>query len=282
MWASIMELQDKSPEVPILIEKVGFRDVRRRVKLQTPKGQITLDLSLDLYVEIPSDRRGAHLSRSIEALEVLDVEGRSLEEYLESIASKLLEKHSYAIRASAIAKTTYYVEVEFRGIKSLEPVIVEAEVTRSRDGTRLWSISVEVTGLTVCPSALETTQYYGEKLSHMQRVELKARIHTIGEQARIEKIARALYSSLSAPAITLLKRADEAKLVIEAYRNPKLVEDVVRDATRNIALELVKLRDDTLVEIEAKSYESIHPHNLYAYTKLTLRDAKSILESSHS
>jgi hypothetical protein len=44
----------------------------------------------------------------------------------------------------------------------------------------------------------------------------------------------------------------------------------VREAVANIALELSKLPDDTIIEVEAVSLESIHPHDLYAYKRVTL------------
>ncbi|MCX8196257.1 MAG: GTP cyclohydrolase MptA [Acidilobaceae archaeon] len=272
-----MEPQDSPPAVSLVIEKVGFKDVKRRVRLLTPQGEVALDLTLELYVEISGDRRGAHLSRNIEALEVLGEEGRSLEEYLEGVARRLLEKHDYARRALARARTNYYVVLEFEELRGVEPVEVEAEVSMERGGEREWRIAVGVIGMTVCPSALEYMQQaYGERLSHMQRVKLTARVTTRGERVRIEKLARALLFSLSAPSFSLLKRAEEAKLVAKAFRRPKLLEDVVREAARNV-VELGKLKGDALVEVEAESYESIHPHNLYAYLRSRAEDIKVML-----
>ncbi|MCS7107315.1 MAG: GTP cyclohydrolase I FolE2 [Acidilobaceae archaeon] len=277
MLGAGVELQDRAPEISLVIEKVGFKDVKRRIRLHTPEGEIALDVVLELYVEISGDRRGAHLSRNMEALGVLSGEGRSLEEYLEEVARKLLEKHSYARKVVTRAKTIYYVPVEFEGIRGIEPIHVEAEVQMKREEGRNWKVSVEVTGMTVCPSALEYAETtYGERVSHMQRVNLRARVVTGGEQVRIEKLAKALFASLSAPSISLLKRAEEAKLVREAFRRPKLLEDVVREAAKNV-VEEVRLRGDAWLEVEAESYESIHPHNLYAYLSARAEDVKSIL-----
>ncbi len=285
-----MEIQDLMPSVPLDIERVGFRGVRRRVLLDTPRGPLLLYVDLSLYVDVPGDRRGVHLSRSVEVLyDVLSGEGRSrsLEEYLEGIANRLLDRHSYASRAWASARTTYYVDVEFEGLTGLEPVNVDIEVMLGRDGVKRWSVSVEVVGLTVCPSAQETI---ASKLgldvsiapSHMQRVLLKGRVATSGAFVRIEKVARALYKSLSAPTLTLLKRHQEAQLVINAFKRPKLVEDVVREAVANMVVELSKLPDDTIIEVEAVSLESIHPHDLYAYKRVTLGVARDIIQGKAS
>jgi conserved hypothetical protein TIGR00294 len=282
----VLEVQDLMPNVPLDIERVGFRGVRRRVSLYTPRGPLILDVYLSLYVDVPVDRRGVHLSRSVEVLyEVLSIEGssRSLEEYLEGIAVKLLDRHSYASRVWASAKTVYYVDVDFEGLTGVEPVGVDVEVMLERGGGRRWVVGVDVTGLTVCPSAQESI---ASRLgldarvapSHMQRVLLKGRVETIGSFVRIEKIARALYRSLSAPSLTLLKRHQEAQLVINALRRPKLIEDVVREAVINMATELSKLPDDTVLEVEALSLESIHPHDLYAYKRATLGRVRSLIQ----
>ncbi len=281
-----MEVQDLISSVPVDIERVGFRGVRRRVLLDTPRGSLFLDIDLSLYVDVPSDRRGVHLSRNVEVLyEVLSFEGifRSIEEYLEAIAKGLLDKHPYASRAWASARTTYYVDFEFEGLTGLEPVSVDIEVVLERSGGRRWSVSVTVSGLTVCPSAQEAI---ASKLglnaiiapSHMQRVLLKGKVETSGSFVRIEKVARALYRSLSAPTLTLLKRPQEVQLVLSALRRPKLIEDVVREAVVNIARELAKLPDDTIIEVEALSMESIHPHDLYAYKRISLGKARNILQ----
>lgn len=270
-----MELQDMRPEVSIRIEMLGFRGVKRRIRLNTPEGEIQLDVVLDLLIEIPDDRRGAHLSRSIEA--VLAEEARSIEDYLEIVAGGLAQRHEYAKRVIARAKTVYYVDVELAGIKSREPVSAEVEVALSRE-SRIRRVFVEVTGITVCPSALDyIRRAYGETMSHMQRVRLRGGVEAKKSHVRIERIAKALFSSLSAPAITLLKRAEEAKLVREAFKRPMLIEDVVREAAKQMSLELKELEDDAVLEISAESYESIHPHDLYAYLKISLGEARKAL-----
>ncbi|MEM1873148.1 MAG: GTP cyclohydrolase, FolE2/MptA family [Acidilobaceae archaeon] len=274
-------IQDLSPPIRIPLERIGFRGLRRRIALETPLGLLQLDVTLDLYVGISGDRRGAHLSRTTEAtLEALETRlpARSIEEYLELLAQRMLEKHDYAEHVEVRATTTYYVDVEFGKLRGREPVSVDVEVAVARGGSRVWSVAVTAAGLTACPSAQQTiSKLLGiespKTPTHIQKVFLKGRISSSKGFARIEKLAGALFKSFSAPAFTLLKRVDEAELVLRALSNPKLLEDVVRDAVANIALEFKELPRETVIEVEAESYESIHPHNLYAYKKTTLGEA---------
>ncbi|ADM27131.1 protein of unknown function DUF198 [Ignisphaera aggregans DSM 17230] len=273
-----MELQDKEPTISIDIEMLGFKNVRRKLVLRTDKGSIALDADISLYVDVDSSRRGVHLSRTAEALlEVIEerYEAKTIEEYLDAMALKLLEKHEYIKRAIVNAKLTYYIEIEYHGIRGLEPIEIEVEVERLRNGERFWKLSVGVKGITVCPSAKESiasmlNQNIEIAPSHMQRVVLKGRIISRGNFIGIEKIARTLFNSVSAPTFTLLKRTQEAKLVLEAHKKPMFIEDVVREAIWNIGKEIKSFDKQTIIEVEVESYESIHPHNLYAYKKTTL------------
>lgn len=276
-----MEIQDLEPTLRIPLEKIGFKNIKHRINLKTPKGEIILDLNMDVTVAINGDRRGAHLSRNIEALSVSELltpsDAHSIEEYLEMVATRLLKLHDYASHAEARARTTYYIDLSFNDITGREPVDVDILVRKSRDGTRLWTVSVTVAGMSVCPSAQSTIEsIIGEsKLtpSHVQRVLVSGRVTTTGEMVRIERIANAIAKSFSAPAFTMLKREQEARLVIEAHRRPKFAEDIARESICNIARDLAgSISEESIIEVEVLSLESIHPHNVYAYTKGRLKD----------
>jgi len=271
-----VELQDYRPEHAIPLELVGFRGVRRRIRIESPAGPIELDVSLDVYVSIGPERRGAHLSRHVEAVDSAASHYGSLEDYVESVARELLRRHSYADKVRAAARTVYHVEVEFAGIRGREPVEAQVEVTLDRGGRAERRVAVTVAALTVCPSAQATVaEWLGyERLpapSHVQRVLVTGRVETRGEMVRIEEVARALWGAASAPAFTLLKRADEARLVVEAHRRPRFAEDVARHAAVALARLLSgRLPGDSTVEVEVVSLESIHPHDVYALARGTL------------
>ncbi len=185
-----MEIQDLAPQHPIPLARVGFRGVRRRILVNSPEGRITIDLDMDLYISIGGDRRGAHLSRNIEALHQVigPGESTSIEDYLFGVASRLLELHKYAYEAVAVGRTVYYVPVSFAEIRGLEPVDVIITAYARRDGTRRWITSVTVTGLSVCPSAQETIRRLtglDPAPSHVQRVRVTGRVESRGEIVRI-------------------------------------------------------------------------------------------------
>ena len=62
---------------------------------------------------------------------------------------------------------------------------------------------------------------------------------------------------------SLLKREDEKFVTESAYKNPKFVEDILRDV-------VIELRNNEIVnsfEVECESIESIHNHSAWAYQK---------------
>lgn len=283
-----VEVQDMPPSIPLPLGWVGFRGVKVRLSLDTPEGPMVLDLSVDSTVSLGSQMRGAHLSRNIEAL-LLALEPRrvykSIEEYLDSVVRNLLELHVYSEWARATASTTLYVNLEHAGIRGVEPVEARVSSTLSRSGDRTVEVSASVYGMTVCPSAMETSASRlgvlpgGVSISHSQKARLTGVISYRSGFIRIEEVARALWSSFSAPTFTFLKRADEARLVEAAHRNPQFAEDVARRAMFNLYT-LAKnhgLPDDARIEVVVESLESIHPHNVYVYMASTLRGVEEAL-----
>ena len=72
--------------------------------MQSKHGAIPLLPTIELYVDLPSSRRGVHLSRDPESLyevlnEYTDSEVYLLEDFCEALVRGLLSKHEYASRA---------------------------------------------------------------------------------------------------------------------------------------------------------------------------------------
>ncbi len=283
-----MEIQDEKPNVHIKLDCVGFKGIRKRLRIGSER-IIELDALLDVCVTIPHYMRGAHLSRNYYAVleSVTGVErGWSIENYLEKIASRLLKLHSYASKAIVRVATYYYVEINHGDIVSEEPVDVSIQVEVSRQGVHEWSVGVSMYGMTACPSAQSTIiEKYGyperPAPTHSQKAKLTVRVSAPGGYfMRIEELARSMAKAFSAPAISFLKRDMEAKLVFDAHRNPKLAEDVARDAVLLVSRLLLSkgFPGSTRIDVEVESYESIHPQNVYVATSIALSEAAALFQ----
>ncbi|HLQ41474.1 MAG TPA: GTP cyclohydrolase, FolE2/MptA family, partial [Thermoplasmata archaeon] len=82
--------------------------------------------------------------------------------------------------------------------------------------------------------------------------------------------------SLSAPTYGLLKRPDEGRLVEMAHRNPKFVEDVVRDVLDRLLKRYPKMPDTTWVRVKSEAEESIHKHNALAERSTTFGELRAL------
>jgi GTP cyclohydrolase-4 len=82
--------------------------------------------------------------------------------------------------------------------------------------------------------------------------------------------------SLSAPTYGLLKRPDEGRLVEMAHRNPKFVEDVVREVLDRILRRYPKMPDATWVRVTSEAEESIHKHNAFAERSTTFYELRAM------
>src|SRR3989337_3456734 len=97
------------------LTKVGVTGVMKPVQIARPNRVVTLPATFDVFVDLPWDQRGAHLSRNLEAIAEIVDEGvrnpvHSLEDLAARISVKLLEKHDYATNGEDGRKTDCFLE----------------------------------------------------------------------------------------------------------------------------------------------------------------------------
>jgi GTP cyclohydrolase I len=125
----------------------------------------------------------------------------------------------------------------------------------------LMRVTVPVT--TLCPCSKKLSEGQG---AHNQRTYVTIEIR--GTEGRmdpaqfvwIEELVEVAEGASSCPVYPLLKREDEKHVTVQAYENPRFVEDVVREVT-------LRLREDPRIgwfRVQARSDESIHNHSAFA------------------
>jgi len=280
------------------LNKVGVTGVVKPVQVRRPNRTLTLTTTLDLFVDLPPDQKGSHLSRNMEAInEVVDRSVRepvdSLEELTETIARSLLKRHEYATTSEVWAQADYFLErTSPSGRTSLEPYRLVARANARRGSPDVErSIGVEVVGMTACPCAMETVredllQAHPEIakwpdgipiITHNQRNRTTAILQEPpGHEIEADELVDIVEESLSAPTFGLLKRPDEGRLVEMAHRNPKFVEDVVRDVLDRLLKRYPKMPDTTWVRVKSEAEESIHKHNAFAERSTTFGELRAL------
>ncbi len=299
------DVQSSLPEVRINLTRVGVKNVQKLVEVARPGKRPVIFISkFDVFVDLPGSLKGANLSRNFEVIDdvlqqAIDGDVKEIEVLCSAVARKLLDRHEYAERTEVRMRSQFMVrrETPISETGCHEVVNVHARAIAQRnEGNPIIrkSIGAEVTGMTACPCAqnimkdhalhvLENLDVAEDKIeaffdevpmaTHNQRGRGFLCIEIDDDQhISLEKIIKILKDSMSARIYELLKRGDESYVVMEAHKNPRFVEDCVREMARKVIAQFRDLPGDTVVTIKQTNEESIHQHNAYAERKATIAE----------
>jgi len=253
--AELVDVQSQKDTRNISIDKVGVKDVRYPISLldKTKKRQHTI-ANINMYVLLPSDFKGTHMSRFIEILnenkDCIDI--KNIDNILSQMRTKLNAEKAYME-----LKFPYFIEKKAPVSKIASLMSYDCRVEAIGDGINnktILSVIVPITSL--CPCSKEISDYG----AHNQRGRAAISVE-FDEMVWIEELVGVAEESASCEIYALLKRPDEKYVTEKAYNNPVFVEDIAR----NIAL---RLNDDNRIKhysIEVENFESIHNHNAYAF-----------------
>lgn len=290
---SLPDVQSHKAPRPFRLTRVGVTGVVKPVRVARSGRANHLVGSFDVFVDLPAQQRGTHMSRNIEVINrVIDEHVRketaSLEDLASGIVHALLERHEYAAEAEANVTADYFRErrTPLNQAPTLERYGIAASALAVRGGEERRSIGVEVTGMTACPCAMEgSRKILSDRghdvedfptITHNQRNVATLLVETpAGHAVEADDLVDIAEASLSAPTFELLKRGDETALVMQAHEHPRFVEDVVREMLHRVLEKYAALPDDTLVVARSEAEESIHKHNAYAERTTTLGELKA-------
>lgn len=89
-----------------------------------------------------------------------------------------------------------------------------------------------------------------------------------------DDLVRIIEASMSSETYDLLKRPDELFVILKSHRNPRFVEDVVREMLQNVVDIYNALPDSTFVLAKQINFESIHKHDAFAERYGTLGEIR--------
>lgn len=254
---TLVDVQGSRDRRQLPIQRVGVKGLRYPLRWRSGVGEQPSVGRFGLYVALPAEQKGTHMSRFLALLEqrladggpALDVAGMRgmFDEML-----VLLEAAAGRIEASLplfVRKTA-----PVSGVQSLMDyelsIVVEGG---ARDAVTTMTVLVPVTSL--CPCSKSISEYG----AHNQRSHVTVSI-VADEPVEPEEVIAIAETQASSELYGLLKRVDEKHVTERAYENPKFVEDLVRDVA-------VALRADRRIRrfvVEAENFESIHNHSALA------------------
>lgn len=250
----IADVQSQHDERRLVIDKVGIRDIKHPIKVLMRDGSTQHTSGLfSMYVNLPHDQKGTHMSRFVELLNQDDVviDVASVNQLLITMNEKLEAENGYI----SVAFDLFMEKAApVSGAKSLMDYHVQLEGSNI-DGEVVTNMSVLVPVTSLCPCSKKVADYG----AHNQRSHITVTAPMNGEFA-IEDVIEMVESQSSSELYGILKRTDEKHITEHAYDNPKFVEDLIRD----IAHELGTTFKLTRFKVEAENFESIHNHSAYA------------------
>jgi GTP cyclohydrolase-4 len=287
------DVQSHRAPWPFRLTRVGVTGVVKPLRVSRAGHANHLVGHFDVFVDLPAEQRGTHMSRNIEVVNrVIDEHVRketaSLEDLASGIVHALLERHEYAAEAEAHVSVDYFRErkTPLNHAPTLERYGLFAAAFATREGVERRTIGVEVTGMTACPCAMEGSRAIlaGKghdvagfpTITHNQRNVATLIVETAaGHMVEADELIDIAEASLSSPTYELLKRGDETALVMHAHESPRFVEDVVREMLHAVVAKYARLPGDTLVVARSEAEESIHKHNAFAERSTTMDELRA-------
>jgi GTP cyclohydrolase IB len=251
---TLPDIQKTQDSRNIPIDRVGVRGVRYpiRVKDRSAGDQHTIG-DFTLTVDLPSEFKGTHMSRFLEALNEHQggISGDELPVLLQSLRDRL-----HARNAHVVVKFPYFMakKAPVTGKEGLMPF--ECGFEAVLNGAYRVKLLAKVPVATLCPCSKEISEYG----AHNQRGWVTVSVESDGH-LWLEEVIEMIEASASCALYPVLKRPDEKWVTERAYDNPRFVEDLVRE----VALAFDKDGRIGRYEIEVENEESIHAHNAYAY-----------------
>ena len=251
---AIPDVQSSADTRHIAIDRVGIKSIRHPVVVSDKSEGVQHTIAtFNMYVHLPHNFKGTHMSRFVE---ILNRHGReisveSFEEILREMVDKLEAQSGYIEMAFP-----YFVNktAPVSGVQSL----LDYDVTfigEIIEGKYRFSMKVLVPVTSLCPCSKKIS----ERGAHNQRSHVTLTVRTNGV-VWIEELVRMAEEQASSELYGLLKRPDEKYVTEYAYDHPKFVEDMVRDIAAALNADE---RIDTYV-VESENFESIHNHSAYA------------------
>lgn len=251
----IPDVQGSADSRQLPINKVGIKAIRHPIRVLDQGGGIQHTIAtFNMYVGLPHNFKGTHMSRFVEILNSHDRE-ISVENF-ETMLRDMVKR---------LEAETGHVEMNFpffidktapiSGVRSLMDYDITFIGEIDAQGNYVQQTRAVVPVTSLCPCSKKIS----DRGAHNQRSHVTITV-TTNTFVWIEEIIRIAETNASCELYGLLKRPDEKYVTERAYDNPKFVEDLVRDVAASLNKDA---RIDAYI-VESENFESIHNHSAYA------------------
>jgi GTP cyclohydrolase I/GTP cyclohydrolase-4 len=306
---SISDVQARLPAVQLGLSRVGVTGVEKVIRIRQNGAEQLFSARFECVVELAPEQKGAHMSRFEEDVndaigEVVLGESTFKVETLAEHIAQLVRTRQGARRAevSVEARFPEHKPAPASGIQTQELYSLHGSAVCTALGTRRL-IGVTAQGMTACPCAQELVSGSArERLSEQgfNTDEIDRILDTVPVASHNQRGLGTLHigctelcddeidattlleiveRSMSSEIYELMKRSDEAQVVEKAHRNPRFVEDCVREMVSGVVETFPELDDRAFVSARQVNLETIHQHSVVAERYGTLGEIRRELET---
>ena len=309
------DVQAGRPATEVSLTRVGVRGVEKVIHVAAAPGSEGDERGGRLYfaelqclVDLNPQQAGVHMSRFEEIVnEVIDrvILDQTLraEELAARIAEQVRERqHGLRAEVTITARYPETVQTPVSRLETQEIYTLFGTAVASDSGTRTLT-GVEAQGMTACPCAQEElTANARERLvddgfteDEIERIFTSVPVATHNQRGigslhlgrpegdshliDARDLLHIVEQSMSSEIYELMKRSDEAHVVEKAHRNPRFVEDVVREMIRRVCEAYPELGEGGFVHARQENLETIHRHSVVAERSGRLAEIRAELET---
>ena len=289
-----LDVQAQRPTIHVSLSRVGVTGVEKVIRLRGDAGEQLFYARLNCFVDLGPKQKGAHMSRFEEVVnesigEVILGESAFRAEELAQHIAELVRARQEARRAEVTIEARFpeHKPAPLSGIETQELYTLFGTAVASERGTRR-IVGVAAQGMTACPcaqqlvagAARERLAADGFDDEQIERILDHVPVAThnqrglgtlhIGcpeecvEVIQAQDLLQIVEGSMSSEIYELMKRSDEGAVVEKAHRNPRFVEDCVREMVRGVVDRFPQLLPGTFVSARQENLETIHQHNVVA------------------
>ena len=254
----IPDVQSSRDERHLAIDRVGIRGLRYPLSFADGEGGVHMTVATcGVYVVLPEEHKGTHMSRLVALLEERATPGAApisvvgLREFVEELVARLgapggrleLEFPFFMRKLAAVSGVAILLDHHLRS----DAELAGGTCTRPAVGP--------VPGTPRRPPSTADPRHRGLPPGSLVTIVVRPR-----ESVGVSELLRIAEDEASCELYGILKRADEKYVTERAYDNPRFVEDLVRAVASRLGA------DDrfSAYTVEAENFESIHNHSAYA------------------
>jgi GTP cyclohydrolase I/GTP cyclohydrolase-4 len=264
---------------------------------------------LECFVDLNPQQAGVHMSRFEEVVgEAIDAVVLSESFKAETLAAHIAERVRQSqggLRAEVTIAARYpeTVPTPASGLSTQEIYTLFGTAVASQRGTRTLT-GVQAQGMTACPCAQglvesrarERLREHGFDAEQAERALDAIPVATHNQRGigtlyigcpeggawdvDARDLLEIVEQSMSSEIYELMKRSDELAVVEKAHRNPRFVEDCVREMIRRVTEAFPQLGDDAFILARQENLETIHRHNVVAERFGSLAEIRGELASA--